>query len=200
MDTVRLTCGGLANRFSWATPGNAPQIFTLVNARSAAIPKDGIYATYNAFLSGSSGAVAATMTFFATNDPHTAGADDPQLGFRNNFNIGITNTSTNITSAEGLFRTDMDQNEVYCAGVPYGTLMTYVSPTQATLAAPATTTNPNARARFQSTNWVQLAAVSLAGTRFASDGFATASAWKWVCCVVSGISGTNAAALAIQGN
>lgn len=198
-DTVRLTCGAQPQRFPFNVPGATASTSTTANSNSAPIPKDGVYATYLAYVTSTAGAVSATMTFYATNDPHTAGADDLSLGTRNNFVIGTTNASTTITSSEGLFRSDMDGDEVYAQGVAVGTTMTYVSATSATLSATASAT-ATVPARFQALNWVLLATVTLSGTRHASDGFATASAWRWARVVVSSLTGTGATAFAIQGN
>lgn len=191
-DTVRLTTGGQPQRFPWNNPGAAPTISTTANGNSQPIPKDGTFSTYVAGIIGT-GAQSATVVVQATNDPHTAGADDPSMNpvQRNNFNIGTTNTSTAITSAEGLFRSNMTGDEVYAAGVANGTTMTYVSPTSATLSAAATAT-ATVQARFQSYQWVVLATITLAGNPNAADGFATSSNWKWVRGVVSAITGTGA--------
>lgn len=204
-DTVRLTTGGQPQRFSFALPGQAPQLTTTTNSTSAPIPKDATYATYEGFLQGTSGTQSATMTFQVTNDPHTAGADDPSFNppQRNNFNINVTNTSTTITTVNGepLFRTNMDGDEVYAIGVPVGTTMTYVSPTQATLsaAATATSTTGGTPARFQALHWILLGTLTLTGTKHAEDGFTTASNWKFVRVSVSSLTGTGATASAIQG-
>src|ERR1700761_843127 len=128
-DTVRLTTGGQPQRFPWSAPGVTPAaITTTANGNSQPIPKDGTFSTYVASVTGT-GAVGATVVVDATNDPHTAGADDPSYNppRRNNFAIGTTNTSTTITSSEGLFRPDMNGDEVYAVGVANGTTMTYVS-------------------------------------------------------------------------
>lgn len=198
-DTVRLTTGGQPQRFPWNAPGAATALSTIANANSQPIPKDGTFSTYVAGISGTSGTVSATVVVQATNDPHTAGADDPSFNppRRNNFVIGTTNTSTAITSAEGLFRADMNLDEVYAVGVANGTTMTYVSPTSATLSAPATVTG-TPQARFQSFQWVLLATITLTGTNHAADGFSTQSDWKWVRSVVSAITGTAAAVTVTQ--
>lgn len=197
-DTVRLTTGGQPQRFPWNAPASVAALATTTNANSQPIPKDGTFSTYVAGVSGT-GTVGATVVVQATNDPHTAGADDPSLNpmQRNNFAIGTTNTSTAITSPEGLFRTNMNGDEVYAVGVPNGTTMTYVSPTSATLSAAATSTG-TAQARFQSYQWVLLATITLAGTTHAADGFATQSDWKWVRGVVSSITGTGASVSVTQ--
>lgn len=195
-DTVRLTTGGLPQRFNWAVPGLPTANTTTANKHSQPQPKDGTFSTYVAAVKGTAGAQAATVVVQATNDPHTAGADDPSIyaGLqRNNFQIITTNTSTTITTVGGepLFRTDMTGDEVYAQGVTDGTTMTYVSPTSATLSAAATATG-TVPARFQSFQWVVLATITLSGTPQAADGFATASDWKWVRAVLSGLSGTGA--------
>lgn len=198
-DTVRLTTGGQPQRFPWNVPGRASVTFTTTNLHSQPIPKDGTFSTYVAAVKGSTGAQSATVVVQATNDPHTAGADDPSVNppARNNFLIGTTNTSTTITSSEGLFRTDMTGDEVYAIGVTDGTTMTYVSPTSATLSAAAVATG-TVTARFQSFQWVLLATITLSGTLQAADGFATMSDWKWVRAVVSGLTGTSATVVVTQ--
>lgn len=204
-DTVRLTTGGQPQRFPWNLPGTAPVTSTLSNSNSQPIPKDGTYSTYTCAVKGTSGTVSATVVIQATDDPHTAGADDPSFNppQRNNFRINTTNTSTAITTTGGepLFRPDMDGDEVYAAGVTVGTTMTYVSPTSATLSAAASATSPvvGVQARFQDIDWVLLATVTLTGTKRNADGFSTAANWRWVRGVVSAISGTGAAVTITQG-
>lgn len=204
-DTVRLTTGGQPQRFPFNLPGQATALSTTTNTNSAPIPKDGTYATYEGYLQGTSGTQSATMTFYVTNDPHTAGSDDPSLNHpqRNNFNIITTNTSTAIAPVNGepLFRPDMDGDEVYAIGVTVGTTMAYVSPVSATLSAAATATSATngSPARFQALHWVLLGTLTLTGTKHAEDGFATASNWKFVRVVVSAITGTGCTASAIQG-
>jgi len=204
-DTVRITTGGMPQRFPFNLPGQPTVTTTTVNTNSAPIPKDGTFATYEGFLQGTSGAQGATMTFQVTNDPHTAGMDDASVNpvQRNNFSINTTNTSTTITTvnSEPLFRPDMDGDEVYAVGVPVGTTMTYVSATSATLSAAATATSgtKGVQARFQALHWVLLGTLTLSGTKHAEDGFATASNWKFSRVVVSAISGTGCVATAIQG-
>ena len=86
-DTVRLTTGGQPQRFPWSAPGVTPAaITTTANGNSQPIPKDGTFSTYVASVTGT-GAVGATVVVDATNDPHTAGADDPSYNppRRNNF-------------------------------------------------------------------------------------------------------------------
>lgn len=198
-DTVRLTTGGQPQRFPWNAPDAATVLSTLANANSQPIPKDGTFSTYLAVVKGTAGTVSATVVVQATNDPHTAGADDPSFNppQRNNFQIKTTNTSTAITSPEGLFRADMDGDEVYAIGVTNGTTMTYVSTTSATLSAAATATG-TVHGRFQSLAWVLLGTITLTGTKIAADGFATQSDWKWVRGVVSLLTGTGAAVTITQ--
>lgn len=203
INTVRLTTGGQPQRYSFGLPGQPPVLSTTTNNTSAPIPKDGTYSTYEGFLQGTAGAQSATMTFQVTNDPHTAGSDDPSLNppQRNNFPIVTTNTSTAITTVKGepLFRPDMDGDEVYAVGVTVGTTMTYVSPTSATLSAAATASGSNVQARFQALHWILLGTLALTGTKHAEDGFATASNWKFSRVSVSALTGTGATATAIQG-
>ena len=198
-ETVKVVVGGQIARFPWNLPGQATSNSTTTAINSAPIPKDATHSTFLAYVTSTAGATSATVGIWATDDPHTAGADDPILGTRNNFAIGTTNTSTTITSAEGLFRADMDTDEVYAVGVPAGSTMTYVSPTSATLSAAATAT-ATVPARFQATYWVLLATITLSGTRRAADGFATEANWKWVRAVVSAIAGTNSAVHVKQGS
>lgn len=199
-EVVKVCVGGQQQRYNFAAPGvvNAYST-TAASGWSAPIPKDGIYATFQGYVRGTAGTVSATMTFWGTDDPHTAGADDVTLGTRNSFGIATTNTSATITSSEGLFRLDMDGDEVYATGVTPGTTMAYVSATSATLSAAATATG-TPQARFQDLNWVLLGTVTLSGTKKVSDGFATASAWSWTRVLTTLLTGTNATAYAIQGN
>lgn len=197
-DTVRQTTGGQAQRYSFALPGQAAVYSTTTTNNSAPIPKDGLHSAYSTRGTTSAGALGGTVSFYATIDPHTAGADDSETGERNNFAIATTNASATITSAEGLFRSNMDGDEVYAVGVTVGTTMTYVSATSATLSAVATATG-TPQARFQALDWIILGTVTLAGTRRDSGGFATMVAWKWTRMVVSAISGTNATIYGRQG-
>jgi len=180
-------------------PGIIPQVnFISTTGGSQPIPKDSTFSTYVAAVKGSAGAQTATVLVQATNDPHTAGADDPVAGTRNNFFISTLSGSPTITSAEGLFRSDMTGDEVYAQGVALGTTMTFVSKTTATLSANATAT-AIVPARFQSFQWVLLATITLSGTLQAADGFATISNWKWVRANVTAITGTGASVVCTQG-
>ena len=201
MDTVKLVCGQQPNYFTFATPLNSPSVTstTVANVFSAPMPKDGIYSSYQASVSGTSGTVTATAVFQVTNDPYTAGQDDIFNRKFQSFEMGITNTSTTVTQFNGYFRPDQTGNQVYAAGVPNGTTFTYVSPTSGTLSAAATATG-KVQTRFQANKWVSLGTVTLTGTLENSDGFATASGWKWVRVNVTAISGTGASVTCIQEN
>jgi len=203
METVKLVCGQQPDFFTWATPPNAPPVYTTGAATtySAPMPKDGIYATYQANQTGT-GAQTATVLIQATNDPYSAGQDDKFNQKFQNFAMTTLSGSATVNLVQptpGYFRPDQTGNQVYAAGVPNGTTFTYVSPTQGTLSANATATG-TVPARFQANKWVLLGTISLTGTAEASDGFATASAWKWVRASVTAISGTGAAVSVIQGN
>jgi len=200
MDTVKLVCGQQPQYYSWALPPNAPPILSTTTTQvSAPIPKDGIYATYQASVTGT-GAQTATVLVQCTNDPYTAGQDDIANRKFQNFQMGITNASTAVTQANGYFRPDQTGNQVYAAGVTVGTTFTYVSPSTGTLSAAATGATGTVQARFQANKWVTLGTITLTGTTEASDGFATASAWKWTRVNVSALTGTGATVQAIQGN
>jgi len=199
MDVVKIICGAQPNYFTFGSPGVVSPT-TTATAASNPIPKDGVYSTYQAIVKGT-GAVTATVTVYATNDPNTAGADQnsqSNAGPVLNFAIGTTNASTAVTQANGYFKSSMTGYKVVADGVPAGTTFTYVSPTSGTLSANATAT-ASVAARFQDSNWVTLGTISLSGTTSASDGFATASSWKWVYANVSAISGTGATVSVIQG-
>lgn len=199
MDTVQIINAGLIQYYSFASPPNAPQVIsTTANIVSNPMPKDGIYATYQLTVTGV-GAVTATGLVQCTNDPYTAGADDRVNQKFQNFAMGTTTTSTSVTQANGYFRQDQTGNQVYAVGVPNGTTFTYVSPTTGTLSANATATG-NVQARFQANKWVTLGTITLTGTTEVSDGFATASSWKWTRITTSNVTGTNATVQAIQGN
>lgn len=199
MDTVKLVCGQQPQYFSYATPLNSPTVNqTTVVAFSNPIPKDGIYATYQASITGT-GAQTATVLVQATNDPYTAGQDDLAARKFQNFAMGTTSGSAAVTQFNAYFRPDQTGNQVYAAGVPNGTTFTYVSPTTGTLSANATATG-TPQTRFQANKWVLLGTVTLSGTGEASDGFATASAWKWTRMNVTALTGTSATVVGIQGN
>jgi hypothetical protein len=200
-NTVRLTTGGQEQKFNFALPGQTPLYTATGTINSAPQPTDGIYSTYEAAVIGTSGAQAATIAIQATNRPHSAGADDPVLLQRNNIPIITTNTSTTVTSPDAAFRADMQDDEVYCVGVPTGTTFTYVSAISGTLSNAATATSPTggAQARFQSPLWVLLGTITLTGTKRASDGFSKNASWKWVRAVVSGVTGTGATVTVSQG-
>lgn len=200
MDTVKIVCGQQAQYYSFASPLNSPTVnSTSVTAVSNPIPKDGVYSTHQASVAGTAGTQTATVVVQATNDPYTAGLDD--LGARKfqNFAMGTTNASAAVTQANGYFRPDQTGNQVYAAGVPNGTTFTYVSPSTGTLSANATATG-TPQTRFQANKWVLLGTITLTGTLEASDGFATASAWKWTRANVTAITGTGAAVTVVQGN
>lgn len=199
MDTVKLVCGQQPQYYSFATPPNAPPILaTTAIAISSPIPKDGIYATYQASVTGT-GTVGTTALVQCTNDPYTAGQDDIANRKFQNFAMGTTTGSAAVTQANGYFRPDQTGNQVYAAGVANGTTFTYSTPTTGTLSANATAT-ATVQARFQANKWVTLGTITLTGTTEASDGFTTAAAWKWTRVNVTAISGTGASVQVIQGN
>lgn len=199
MDTVKLVCGQQPQYYSFALPPDSPPVLsTTTTGFSQPMPKDGVYATYQAAVTGT-GAVGATVVIRCTNDPYTAGQNDIANQKFQNFQISTTNASTTVTQANGYFRPDQTGNQVYADGVTVGTTFTYVSPTSGTLSAAATATKTT-QARFQANKWVTLGTITLTGTTEASDGFATASAWKWTEANVSAISGTNATVQVFQGN
>lgn len=199
MDTNQLVNAGLVQYYSFATPLNSPSVNSTTTVQvSNPIPKDGIYATYQAAVSGT-GTVGATVLIQCTNDPYTAGQNDFQNQKFQNFAMGTTNASTAVTQANGYFRPDQTGNQVYAAGVANGTTFTYVSATTGTLSAAATATGAP-QTRFQANKWVLLGTITLTGTGEASDGFATASSWKWTRATVSAVSGTAASVQVIQGN
>jgi CHASE2 domain-containing sensor protein len=203
METVKLVCGQQPVFYTFATPPNAPPVYTTTTATtySAPMPKDGIYSTHQAMVDGT-GAVTATVLIHGTNDPYTAGQNDiANLKFQN-ININTTNASATVTlmrPTEGYFRPDQTGNQVYATGVPNGTTFTYVSPTSGTLSANATATG-TVPARFQANKWVLLGTITLTGTNEASDGFTTASSWKWTRASVTAVTGTGAAVRIVQGN
>lgn len=194
-DSVRVTGGGNPVYFNWALPGQIPNFTTTVTGYSAPMPKDGVYCSFQASVRGTSGTQTATAVIQVTNEPHAAGADNVITGERNNFPINTTNGSATITSPEGLFRVNMDQDEVYAIGVPAGATMTYVSPTSATLSVNATATATAVQARFQDTRlWAStaLTTITLSGTLGSSDAQATQVAYKWVRVHLTAITGTGA--------
>lgn len=198
-ETVRVTCGGKPQYFNFALPGQVPVLSTTTAIPSAPLFKDGVYESYQAIETGT-GSVTGTVIIEGTNDPHTAGADDTTLGTKNNFNINTTSGSATITSPDGYFRSDMDGDEVYAIGVPVGTTMTYVSASSATLSVNATVTATGVQARFQALNWLEtaLGTITLNGTNKSTNGFSTASSWRWVRARVTAITGTSATAKVIQ--
>src|SRR5690349_2787322 len=108
MDTVRITGGGTPVYFTWNAPGQVPVLFTTATGFSDPAVKDGVFASVQALLRGTSGAQTASIDFFVTNDPHAAGADNVITGERNNFPITTTSGSATIKSLDGIFRADMD--------------------------------------------------------------------------------------------
>jgi hypothetical protein len=199
MDTVQVVNAGLVQYYSFSPPPNSPSVnSTTAIAFSNPIPKDGVYATYLASVTGT-GTVGATAVIQCTNDPYTAGQDDIANRKFQNFLMGTTNASTTVTQAQGYFRPDQTGNQVYAAGVPNGTTFTYVSSTTGTLSAAATAT-ATVPARFQANKWVLLGTITLTGTTEASDGFATSASWKWTRFNVTAVSGTGATVVGIQGN
>jgi CHASE2 domain-containing sensor protein len=202
METVQVVNAGQVQYYSFANPPNSPSInSTTAIAFSNPIPKDGIYSTHEAMVTGT-GTVGATVLVQATNDPYTAGQDDIANRKFQNFAMTTTNSSTAVTLNQptpGYFRPDQTGNQVYAAGVPNGTTFTYVSPTSGTLSAAATASG-TVPARFQANKWVLLGTITLTGTTEASDGMATAASWKWTRMNVTAISGTGATVVGIQGN
>jgi hypothetical protein len=179
MDNVKIVCGSNPQYFPFGT----------TNA-------------LNTIVKGSSGTQTATVSIYGTNDPNTAGLDQNQLNASGpvlNFAIGTTSGSATVTQKNGYFKSSMTGYQVYAPGVPNGTTFTYSNPTSGTLSANATATATTVSARMQDSNWVLLGTIPLTGTLYASDGFATASSWKWTYANVSAISGTGATVTVIQG-
>lgn len=199
MDTVQVVNAGLVQYYSFSTPPNSPNInSTTANLISNPIPKDGVYSTHQACITGT-GTVSATVTINCTNDPYTAGQDDIANRKFQNLQLGTTSTSTAVTSPENRFRPDQTGNQVFATGVTNGTTFTYVSQGTGTLSAAATAT-AIVPARFQANKWVLLGTITLTGTSENSAGFATASSWKWTDAVVTAITGSGATVQVIQGN
>lgn len=199
MNTVQVVNAGLVQYYSFANPPNAPTVNSTTGAAfSAPIPKDGVFSTHQASVTGT-GTVGATVLIQATNDPYTAGQDDIAARKWQNMNLGTTNTSTAVTSPQGYFRPDQTGNQVFAAGVPNGATFTYSTSTTGTLSSPATAT-ATVPARFQANKWVLLGTITLTGTAEASDGMATLSSWKWTRADVTAVSGTGATVVCIQGN
>lgn len=204
MDTVRVVGGGPPVYFNWALPGQAPVLSTTATGYSAPMPKDGVYCSIQASVRATSGAASATVTLSVTNSPHAAGADNTVTGERNNFTIITTSGSPTISSPEGLFRANMDGDEVYAIGVPAGVTMSYVSATSATLSSNATASSGTVgvQARFQClSEWCStlLGTITLgSATPGSADGIATSATWKWIRARVTLLAGNGSAVKIIQ--
>lgn len=59
--------------------------------------------------------------------------------------------------------------------------------------------NEDATGQGTNSNWVTYGTITLSGTTTATDGFTTASAWRWVRARVSAISGTGATVQVLMG-
>lgn len=191
---VRLKSGDQTRNFGF---GIAPtqSIFTTTNQDSFPLYKEAVYSTFQALIRGT-GAVSATVTLRVSNDDDTGrgyilgGRTAPGLL------LNTTNASNSLSSPLGDFTADVVGATVEVEGVPEGTTITSVTNAYtAIMSANATATSTSPRqGNLYANNWctTALGTITLTGTDTASDGFATASSWRYVKAVVSAISGVGA--------
>jgi hypothetical protein len=206
--SVRLFCGELPRYFPF---GATNVLSTTTNQVSQAIYKESSLATYQAILTGTSGALAATVNIQVTNDFFTGSG----------FEIPICTTTSGsavVTTVANAFvggiQTDLGIVTppvavgmlVVGAGIPAGAyVLTATNAGSITLSANATVTGTTVL-QFFASNWLatSMGTITLSGTISAtapsfSDGFTTMSAWRYARASVSSISGTGASVQVLMG-
>lgn len=100
----------------------------------------------------------------------------------------------NLTPSSGGATTTGAQSQIY-KDSPYSTFQATVTGTG------AVTATVNIEVSLDGTNWCATPAgtITLSGTTTASDGFTTASSWKYVRANVTAISGTGATVVVLMG-
>lgn len=198
--SVNIKSGDQTRLFQWPS-SLGPVYSTTVNGASVPLFKESIYSTFQAIITTTGGTPAAVVNVQVTND------DNSGRGYVMNSNnntpgtrINVTNASTTATFPEGNLTPAMTGATVIAinaAGIPIGTTITYVSPTQGTLSNAATVTAVGLDVVLYANIWnvTALGTITLAAN--GGDGVGSAVPWRYVRMLLSGIGGTNAA---VSGN
>ena len=170
---------------------NPPVYSTAVAATSLPIYKESPHSTFQLIAAGT-GAITATATIQCTNDDNSGkgyfgpGQNQPD------YVTQISNGSATMTSPSGMFDQRLVGATIIAPGVPAGTTVSSVAAGGLTLtmSATATATTTNTQTRFLANNWnaTALGTISLTAAPSA-DGFTTLAPWRYVRCVLSGITG-----------
>lgn len=191
---VRIKSGEQVRLFTFGIPP-AWSLSTTTNLASLPLYKESVYSAFQAMIRGT-GAVSATVTLRVSNDDNTGRGYI--LGGRTapGAMVNTTSGSANLSSPIGDFTQDLVGALIKAEGVPDGTTVSSVTNANTlVMSANATATSASPRqGNFYAQNWctTALGTITLTGTDTASDGFATASSWRYVQAVVSAISGTSA--------
>jgi hypothetical protein len=192
---VRLKAGEQPRLFAFGIPP-AQSTSTTTNQNSQPLYKEAVYSAFQAMIRGT-GAVSATVTLRVSNDDNTGRGY--VLGGRTAPGAAVTTTngSPNLVSPNGDFTQELVGAQVEVAGVPEGTtVLSVTNPNTLVMSANATATSAGSvQGGFFAQNWctTALGVITLTGTDSASDGFSTASAWRYVRAEVTLISGVGAA-------
>jgi hypothetical protein len=207
---VYLKAGDQPRAFSWGS-AILPPNFALANGPSNQIYKEAVYTCFQAIVTSATlGALAATVNIQCSMDDQTGRgwimAGDTSPGF-----LGITTaaSATLTANAGGIFLPSMIGTLVDNPNVPVGTTVAAVAANGITLtmSSGAGVLAGSAQTTLFSQNWcaTALGTITLTGTTTAaapsvSDGFTTASPWRYVRAVLSAISGTGATVIVLMGN
>lgn len=183
--------------------GNAAAQVNTIIANQASLPiyKEAVYSTFQAILTGT-GALTATVAIQASNDDNTGrgfvvgGASGPSNP------VSTTNASSTLTSLAAQFTQALVGATISAPGVPVGTTVSSVTnPTTIVMSANATATATSVQCIFYANNWIAtaLGTITLSGSTNVTDGFSTASAWRYVRANVTAISGTGATVSVVMG-
>lgn len=177
---------------------------TAITANQASMPvyKESVYSTFQATVLGTAGAQTATVAIQCSNDDNTGRGFVPPGNSAPGFWITTVGGSSAITSPQQQFTQALVGALVFCAGVPAGTTIASVTNAGAAfLSVTASATSTGVQAMLNAVNWCStaLGTITLSGTLTASDGFSTASAWRYVRANVTGITGTGASVNVVMG-
>jgi hypothetical protein len=197
MNVTLCNMSGTPDYFSF---GSTAVTSTTINQASNPRFKEAPYSTFQAILTGTSGALTGTVTIQASNEDMTGMGQAV---------LANTATSTALTAGS---QTNFDFVTVGMLvigpGIPAGTYVaTKTNNTTLVLSASttATTTSP-VEVKFFNTNWnaTVLGTITLTGTIAGgipsfTDGFSVTSTWKYVRANVTNVTGIGATVQVIMG-
>ena len=209
---VRLSAGQASGASLFQFPPiTGTGLVTSITANNTSLPlqRSYIYDTYQAIVTGT-GAVTATVTFQVSNDPGTG------VGYPITVITANGNTAIVCANGSGWPNTIQVGQLITGPGIPAGTTVSAIptastitmsaaatasSPTQTSGGPYGSTTNIGTPVVFYNNYWNQTAigTITLTGTSPQSDGFVSATSWRFVRAVVTNITGTGATVQVLQG-